>query len=513
MIETIFSNALVTIVLILVFGLTIFVHELGHFLAALYYGMVIDVFSIGMGPAIWKRKIRGVTYKIGWIPIGGYVALPQLDPTAMAVVQGGADKNDGQHAASDGGKPEGEQDSEQRELPYLSPWRKMVVSVAGAVGNVLLAVVLAWIIYLTPDVVTEGDGTIIGQVETNSVAYAKGLRAGDEILAVNGEKVRTWSDYTVLCVLNSGRTNEVSISLKSGGVVKDIVVPLREAESGINAVPGLGKAMVCRVSGVIKGSSAEQGGIKPKDIIRSFDGIKVISSSHFISLVGARPDKSIPLEVERNGKLLTLNVTPRYDARNKKTMIGIMFGEIFNTPWMQYKRPWDQIKNDALQIVRVLRALVTPHEAAQAAGGLGGPPIILLALWLSIKASFMNAMGFVRFLNVNLAIINLLPIPILDGGHIMFALSEAIRRKKANPKVVNVLVNVCGSLLIAAILYISARDIIVKIPQLLGFKSKKEKVELAVPGPAPVKGGSGLQKNEGTNAPGAGAVAPVGSEK
>ena len=76
------------IVLVALFGFTIFIHELGHFLVALRCGMVVDTFSIGFGPALWKRKIRGITYKIGWIPVGGYVALPQLDPSGMETIQG-----------------------------------------------------------------------------------------------------------------------------------------------------------------------------------------------------------------------------------------------------------------------------------------------------------------------------------------------------------------------------------------------------------------------------------------
>src|SRR5210317_1991058 len=107
------------LVLIVLFGITIFVHELGHFWVALKCGLVVDTFSIGFGPAIWKKKVNGVVYKIGWIPFGGYVALPQLDPSGMSHIQDG----------------EGEQ--ETRELPPVAPWKRILVSVAGAGGNVI----------------------------------------------------------------------------------------------------------------------------------------------------------------------------------------------------------------------------------------------------------------------------------------------------------------------------------------------------------------------------------------
>ena len=108
------------ILLVALFGLTIFVHELGHFLAAIWSGMVVDVFSIGFGPAIWQKKIKGVLFKISWIQLGGYVAIPQLDPAATEAVQG-------------------EDGKEVRDLPQVSSRKKIFVSLAGVTGNVLLA--------------------------------------------------------------------------------------------------------------------------------------------------------------------------------------------------------------------------------------------------------------------------------------------------------------------------------------------------------------------------------------
>ena len=122
---------------LVLFGLSIFVHELGHFLLARRLGLVVQVFSIGLGPAIWRWRRGGITYKIGLIPFGGYVSLPQLDPAGMAAIQGKAGEG-GNEAPLEAEPP----------LPWMPPWKKVVVSVAGAAGNIVLAFILAWAVYL-----------------------------------------------------------------------------------------------------------------------------------------------------------------------------------------------------------------------------------------------------------------------------------------------------------------------------------------------------------------------------
>ena len=197
MLQEVIQNVYDVIVLVVLFGVTIFVHEFGHFLAALKLGLVVETFSIGFGPAIWKKKIKGITYKVAWVPFGGYVALPQLDPAAMSVLQGEPDEN---------GNVKGG-------LPPIRPWRKIVVSVAGPFGNVLFGVLLAWIIYLSPEAQVGASSTSIGQVSTNSVAYAVGLRPGDNVVAVNGESVGTWYRFSEECVLRAGESNRVTLTV------------------------------------------------------------------------------------------------------------------------------------------------------------------------------------------------------------------------------------------------------------------------------------------------------------
>lgn len=460
--------------LVLLFGFTILLHELGHFWLALRLGFVVDTLSIGFGPALWKKKIRGITYKIGIIPVGGYVALPQIDPAGMAAFQGKSDadtsapegKAAGWWRALFGGRSSDAATNGQplRELPPIEPWKKIVVSVSGAAGNCLLAVGLAWIVYLAPEGASIGvpeEGAIIGHVETNSVAYAAGLRLGDEIRSVNGKRVRNWYEFSVECLLTSGGSNVVALTaLTAEGTEKHITVPTVPNERGLRAVEGVYKATPCIMGRVAAGSSAEAAGIKPGDWVREFDGVRVMGWEHFRSLVEKSGGRTVPIVVERKGKKIALTVTPRYEEKFGRPMIGVELGGVAAMPWMQHRRPLDQLKGDAMAIVRILQALVTPREAKRAASGLGGPVMIIAALWASIQISILNALGFLRFLNVNLAILNLLPFPVLDGGHVMFALWESVTRRPPSPRMVNAIVNVFATLLIAGFLLITYRDIV-----------------------------------------------------
>jgi regulator of sigma E protease len=458
MFSDIITNAKDAVTLVILFGSAILVHETGHFFVARWCGLVIDKFSIGFGPAIWKKKINGVTYQVAWIPFGGYVALPQLDPSSMEIVQG--------DAKSDEKKEPDEKDEEQRNLPPIAPWRKILVSVAGAAGNIVLAVIIAWIIYLSPNAGTSENGPLIMSVTPDSPAFERGLRTGDEIVAVNDKKVVTWYDYLVECLLSDPKTQQVKLTVKSDKAVKDVVLPTTRTEFGAATIKGVGKLTPCAIKALVVGGSAQEAGIKIDDIVKKVDGIPINSPEQFTDMIHSHDEVPTPIVLERQGKLISLSVTPKLNTNFNMRVIGVIVDRPgHDIPWMQYKKPMDQLKYDASSIKRLLKALVTPREFHQAVGGLGGVVSIGAALWVAIKISFLNGLGFLRFLCVNLALINMLPIPVLDGGHVMFSLWEMITRRKIHPKVANILVNIFASLLIAAVLFLTYRDI-VRLPKM-----------------------------------------------
>jgi len=433
---------LLILAILLLFGVTVFVHELGHYLAARSCGLVVETFSIGFGPALVKWRRNGTCYKIGAIPFGGYVALPQLDPSGMEKVQGG-------EAAS------------ARTLPEVSPWKKIVVALCGPLGNVLLAILLAWVIYGLPGDPSGGEaGVIVGQVEESSEAGQAGLRPGDRILSLGAKPVRSWYDLSVEALLQTPVGGRFALQVQSDdGVVRSLQLALNNPESGEPLIDGVLPAIPCMLGRVQPGSAAEVAGIQAGDIVRSFNGVPVVDWVHFTELVQQTADQTVPVTVERGDVLLELRVTPLYSAEYDKAMIGVELGGGAAMPWMLHKKPGAQLKNDALAIFRILKALVTPNESRKAAGGLGGPVAIFAMLFASLQTGLLNTLGLIRFLNVNLAVLNLLPLPVLDGGHIVFALWEGITRRKVHPKVVAALVNGFAVLLIGAMLLLTMRDV------------------------------------------------------
>jgi regulator of sigma E protease len=421
------------VVVMLLFGLTIFIHELGHFLVARYYGMKIEAFAIGFGPAIWKKEKDGVLYKIGIIPFGGYVALPQMDP-------------------------QNEAEAAEKNLPDIAPWKKIPVALAGAVGNIILAFIVAYIIFVIgkPSAPHERD-TVVGYVQTESSAYEQGLRPGDRIVSVNSQSVKNWSDIMVSATLAREVTLEAETAV-AGRVT--MMIPTHDTEMGVRLIPGVSWFGYSDVSQVMSGSSAERAGVEVGDRLVELNGQTLYSQSQLIELVDQFRDQEVPLVVLRKGERVTLTVQPKYDPELDRALIGIGFN-----PWavdydeVVHPRPTELILEFSTLIFRVLGALVTPSTSGMAASALAGPVFILSSLWDMVQNSFAMALWFTCLLNVNLAVLNLMPIPVLDGGHIVFSLWEVITRRRIHHRVKTALMTACWFLLIFAMLYLSFRDV------------------------------------------------------
>ena len=454
--------------MLLLFSASIFVHELGHFLAARAFGMVADVFSIGMGPALWKRKIGATTYKIGWIPFGGYVALPQMDPNSFLEGAGPEVRDPRsdvrEQKSADLGPRTSDLDtsnSAPRALPPVSAWKKIVVSVAGAFGNVVFAFALATVVWWVgkPSSLQERSA-VVGYVATNSPALALGLAPGDELVAVDGEPVANWQQVIEKTALGPAR--EVALRLRpvGGEGEREISVLTEKTSMGVWMLPGIDGVDPCHVASVYPNSGAAAAGLQPGDQLLRFDGHDVYSRAHLSQLVEAAAGRPALLEFRRGGEMLSAEVQSAYDEKLDRHLIGIQFNTLADLDYaaLSHPTPWAQVKGHARSIFDFLRALVTPATSGAAAEAVGGPVLILMMLWLMLKSSFILAVWFTGFLNVNLAIINLLPLPLLDGGHVVMNLWAGITRRPASPRLINALANAFAVLFIALFLTLTFRD-------------------------------------------------------
>jgi regulator of sigma E protease len=416
------------------FGLTIFIHELGHFLVAKRRGMKIERFSVGFGPKIWGYKKDGIDYRVSWFPFGGYVALPQMSP--METI-------------------EGETESKADDLPSVSPSSKFLVAIAGPLMNVVLAAVLAsilWVVGMPTNL------AVVGWVDSGSPEELAGIRPGDRIVKVNDQKVKTWGQF--MEVVAFSRDPTVRVSVQRNGAEQEFLLETKVNEQfGVKMLEHLWPRGHPFASRVIAGTPAERAGLLAGDQFVSIQGIPIYSSDQLRDFVSKRADLPTEVKVLRDGVMQTLTVVPELNADEKVGRMGVELGD-----QMEIARPGptpaEQFKDILVSMGRMVTGLAHSKETGVSAKSMSGPVGILGIWWYAIASGgWRQGLHIAVLLNINLAIINLLPIPVLDGGHIVFAALEAIRRKPLSARLVHAASVTFAVLLITFMLYVTYFDI------------------------------------------------------
>ena len=398
--------------LVAVFILVTF-HELGHFSVARLLGVGVSKFSVGFGKTLYSYRSRrsGTEYVLGVLPFGGYVKF--ID--------------------------EREDHVDPRDLPYAfnrqKLWVRAAIVIAGPGANFILAIFFYWLVF---GIGVPGVEPVIGYVEPGSSAEAVGLQRGDRIARVNGRKVRSWGEhrYYLLNQVEAGKTltfaivtptgRNKTVSIESSRLQSGQLNPL-VLEEQIGVLPRLAPI----VGTLIAGEVADASGIKVNDRFMVVDGIAINGWRDVVKTISSRPEQATRVSVLRNGALKTIVVVPKAihsldsvvgrigvgPANHVNVVVRLGAGEAINRA---VEATWLLSKLTVGMIVQMV-------QGKESTKNIGGPLSIAKYAGASAQYGFTAFLTFLAILSISLGILNLLPIPVLDGGHLVYFIIEAIK--------------------------------------------------------------------------------------
>jgi regulator of sigma E protease len=399
-----------------VLGVLVFIHELGHFLMARWHGVRVITFSLGFGPKLLKWTRGATEYCISVIPLGGYVKLA------------GESAEEERSGASD-------------EFMSKSKWVRFQVYLMGPVMNIALAFVLTTaVLYNGADVPLYPTSTpVIGSVTEGSPAEKSGLKVGDTIVNVAGKPVKTWEDVDSN-VMPKVR-EQISITVDRGGsTYATTIVPASankyEAKYDLGSI-GVGPVFRPQVAVVTKDSPAEHAGLKFGDVIVGVDDQHGLIQPKLIEYIRAHPKTPVMFHLERAGQPVDLPITPNDKGPGGVGQIGAQIAgletrKIDPTFPQAIKMGAQQTWDTSGQIVTTLKGLFTRDTPVKQ---LMGPVAIAQLSGDAASLGWVALVGFMSMISLNLGLMNLLPIPILDGGHIAILALEGASRRDFSIKV------------------------------------------------------------------------------
>jgi len=432
--------------------LLVFVHELGHFLVARRLGIRVERFSIGFGPPLYERRIGETDFRIAAIPLGGYVKML-------------------------GDTPDAEVDAAEQARAFLAqpPWKRAAVAVAGPAANLAAPVLLFAAVFMA------GVPTLrplIGEVVPDSPAAHAGVEAGDEIVAMDDRPVTTWhevSDY-----YTTHPTEPVTVAVRRHGeelrLVVDPPAPVAVGEAispGELATRGALLTFPARVGRVQPEMPAAAAGIEPGDRIVAIDGEPVGSWGAMADIIRGHPGSALRFRLQRDGREIEVEVVPKAVANpdagaagEPETIgrVGIAAGdpppELFTLhrlgPLAALGAGYHRTVEVGVAIVSGIGQLFRHEVSTQS---LGGPIMIVQMAGQQAKRGLSDWLFFVAVISLNLGILNLLPIPILDGGHLLICAVEGILRRPANPRILERAQQLGLALLLTLMLFATYNDV------------------------------------------------------
>ena len=388
-----------------VLGVLIFVHELGHFLAARRHGVRVLTFSLGFGPKILKVTRGDTEYCISAIPLGGYVKMA-------------------------GENPEDPRSGHPDEFLSKTKWQRFQILFAGPAMNILLAVVVTAFVLGIQGVrqpVYFDEPALIGSVVSGSPAEQAGLKRGDRVITVSGDQIATWKDLELAIGLRRPNRDMSVTVLRDGQNVTMNVRPVAEGKYEVSDIGVLPDANPV-ITRVLTGDRAEKAGLKAGDIILAVNGERMATRMQLIDVISHSGNKTIQVTVRRDGGDQTVTATP--EQRGARGWLGVELSE----PTKSFTPgPFEAIRLSVAHniessgiIFRTLAGLFTGETSVRQ---LQGPVGIAQLSGESAQEGFITLLSLMAMLSINLGILNLMPVPVLDGGHILIMALEGIARR------------------------------------------------------------------------------------
>ncbi|HEV8472225.1 MAG TPA: RIP metalloprotease RseP [Methylomirabilota bacterium] len=404
---------------VVVIGVLILIHELGHFFVARLSGVGVERFSIGFGPVLARWRGTETEYCLSLIPMGGYVKMM------------------GEENPLEGGET---LPYEARKAFALKPlWVRFLIVFAGPGMNFVLAAVIFAIVLAT--VGRPVWPAVVGKVAPSSPAATAGLRTADTIAAVDGRRVAYWEDLERAITDSNGRPLALTVKRDAGEQTltvtprrKGVTDPIFRESRDVWDI-GAGPQLAPQISSVGQDSPAQRAGLRPGDVVVSVAGQPVYTPEDLVEAIRTRPNQPFPVAVERDGKQFTVTITP--DAVREKGPNGqeIVVGKIqagIATKAVRFE-PYDPITSVGLGTVRTWDMTVLTVKGLWKlvsrqidSSNIGGPLQIATEAGRQAKEGFGSLLLFTAVISVNLAVLNLLPVPMLDGGHLFFFVIEAV---------------------------------------------------------------------------------------
>ena len=426
--------------LLVLIGVMILIHELGHFWAARFFDVRVDAFSFGFGPRLFGFRRGETDFRFSLILFGGYVKMAGEQP--------------GDEAAAD-----------PRSFQAKPRWQRLIIAAAGPAMNIVLAIALLTGLYMVryPQLANSNSPAVIGYVHKGSAAEKAGLRAGDTIVQIDDQKDPKWQDIVLAEAAGAGREIQVGY-VRNGERLHTKLTPVLDEKLGMGS-SGWSDDTDVLLGGIVPGMPAERAGLRRGDVIVAVDGQPVRSMEGLNDLVRATAGKPAQITFRRDGVDKTIAVTPTYSEQDQKWMIGVQLERPVIVTQLGFvdalRESVEQNIKGASLIYQFLGGVI---ERRMSAKSIEGPIGIARLSGDAAREGATAFIGLMAMVSLNLAVFNLLPIPILDGGLILLLLIEMLMRRDMSLQVKEAVFKVGMVFLMVVVVFVLYNDISKLLP-------------------------------------------------